>query len=808
MKGRSNTSWVGQSVPRREDAPLLSGRARFTDDVTLPRMGHVAVLPSPYAHAKILKVDTSAAKALPGVYCILTGAEALAYCGPLPTFSTAPIEQHCIAVEKVRHVGEPVAAVLAESRYVAEDAVGLIEVEYEPLPAVTDAASGIAADGNALLHPQLGTNVAAHRHFKWGPVDEVFSSAHHIVRRRFRWPRVGPQPMETCAAVADWDASRRKFTIYSTMSTASIVGASIANTLGLEQRQINFVTVHVGGSFGGKNSRTHVTCIAAALSRAAGRPAKYVEDRLEHMSNGNQHASDREYDAALAIDREGNFIGLRLTMTDDYGAYLSTNLGSHGNALAQATGPYRIRALEYEVTAVLTNKTQQSPYRGFGGEVGNFVIERLVDAAAIELGRDRLDLRRQNFIGKEEFPYRLPHGNLYDSGDYHAVLDEALRLANLTGLAEMRAEARARDRRLGVGIATVNERSVMSITELWMLDDKPPRPISSTPESIRLSIDSMGGIQAVIFAPHWGNSPETMVVQLVAENLATTPDRVSVVYGDTDGGLMSLGPAGSRYTVMIAGAVAGASRALKRKMGAMAAHLLGATSDRLVFYNGSVYVDTEPSRSLTYAELASAARYMRLSFPQGEDFQSGLTADFTYDHPKATLPNEDRSDLGIFYPIVGHACHIAIIEVDEATGGVSFVRYIAVHDAGTIVNPKLVDGQIRGGIAQGIGTALYEQYHYNEEGQLLTGSLADYLVPTASEIPDMIIGHIETPSPYTEFGIKGCGEGGRLASIPAVASAIDDAFSDEGIFVDTLPVTPPVLLDLRRKSEQARAERG
>ncbi len=798
MKRQSNRSWVGQDVSRREDRPLLMGRGRFTDDVSLPRMGHAAVLPSPYAHARIISVDTDRAKALPGVYCVLTGAEAAAFCGPLPSFSTAPIEQRCIAVGKVRHVGEPVAAVLAESRYVAEDAVALIEVEYEPLPVVTDAASGIAAGADALLHPQLDTNVVAHRHFKWGPVDEAFASAAHVVRRRFRWPRVGPQPMETCAAVADWDAARGRFTIHSTMSTASITGGMIAQSLGVEPRQVNFVTVHVGGSFGGKNSRTHVTCIAAVLSRAAGRPAKYVEDRLEHMANGNQHASDRAYEAALALDADGRFTALRLSMTDDYGAYFSTNLGSHGNALSQATGPYRIPALEYEVTAVLTNKCQQAPYRGFGGEVGNFVLERLVDAAATELGHDRLELRRRNFIRRDEFPYRLPHGNIYDSGDYHAVLDEALRLADPPRLERMKAEARARGKRLGIGIATVNERSVMSVTELWILDENPPRPVSSTPESVRLSFDQAGGVQAVVFAPHWGNSPETMVVQLVAENLSISPERVSVVYGDTDGGLLSFGPAGSRYTVMIAGAVAGACRRLTHKMRAMAGHLLDAAPDALVLHNEQIHVAAEPARCLSYAELSAAARGMRLSFPSDELFQSGLSADYTYDHPRASLPADDRSDLGVFYPIVGHACHVAVVEIDEDTGQVAVQHYVAVHDAGTLVNPALVNGQIRGGVAQGIGTALYEQYHYDGNGQLLTGSLADYLVPTASEVPDLVIGHIETPSPYTEFGIKGCGEGGRLASIPAIASAIDDAFADEGLFVDTLPVTPSVLHDLRR----------
>jgi CO/xanthine dehydrogenase Mo-binding subunit len=795
---RNDAPWIGRNVPRREDTPLLMGRGKFVDDIILPRMGHIALLASPMAHARIMRIDTTAAKALPGVYCVLTGKEALEFCGALPTLSTEPIVQHCIAVEKVRHVGEPVVAVLARNRYIAEDAVGMIDVEYEPLPVIADFETALAATGDGLVHDHLGTNVIAHRHYKWGPVDEAFANAAHVTQRSFRWPRVGPQPIETAAAAADYDPSRGAFTIYNNMSMNSILGGGIAHSLGVDQRNVNFKTMHAGGSFGGKNGLTHLSCIAALMARASGRPAKYIEDRLEHMSNGNQHASERVYDAALAIDAEGRFTALRLRLLDDYGAYLSYNLGSQGNALAQAIGPYQIAALEYDVKAVLTNKTQQAPYRGFGGEVANFVLERLVDAAAADLGIDRLELRRQNFISKDQFPYRLPHGNTYDSGDYQAVLDEALRLADLPRFEALKDSARAQGKRIGIGIATVNERSVLSPTEVWMLDKNPALPITSSPESIRLSMDMAGGVQAVIFAPHWGNSPETMVIQLVAEHMSIEPDRVQVIYGDTDGGLLSFGPAGSRFTVMIAGAVAGACKLLKEKLKLRASHLLGATPEQIVIHDGTLFVADAPERCIDLASLSAVSRAMRLSFPVGEEFSSGLSVDFTYDHPLATLPNDDRSDLGIFYPIVGHACHIVVIETDEGTGQVKFLRYVAVHDAGTVVNPKLVDGQIRGGVAQGIGTALYEQYQYDRDGQLLTGSLADYLIPTASEIPDLIIGHIETPSPLTEFGIKGCGEGGRLASIPAIASAIDDAFADERLFVDHLPMTPSALHALRR----------
>lgn len=632
-----------------------------------------------------------------------------------------------------------------------------------------------------------------------GPVDEAFASAAHVVRRRLRWPRVSPQPMETSGAIADYDPAEKKFTIYSNMSQQSVIGARLAHALGSAPADLNFITRDVGGSFGGKSSLYHVPMIAAALARELRRPVKFIEDRAEHMANGNQHASDRIYDAALAIDAAGRFTGLSLKVIDDYGAYFMMSLGAHGNALAQATGPYTIGALEYDVTVVLTNKTNQAPYRGFGGEVGNFVIERLVDAAARELNIDPVELRRRNFISPESFPYRISNGNIYDSGNYPRVLNRALAHADLDHWRALKADARKRGKRIGIGVATVNERSVLSVTELWFLNENPGFPQNSSPESVQIKMTADGSVIVTLFAPHWGNSPETTAIQLVAEHMGIDPDRIRISYGDTDSGLISKGPVGSRYTVMIAGAIAGACRELKAKLCRFGAHLLDVPMETVELANGQVVVRDQPGKAVSLNDIARAAHSFRLSFPKGDDFRSGLVAQYTYDHPLTTMPKPDRSDLGIFYPIVGHACHIAIVEIDEETNVTRFLRYVAVHDAGTILNPMTVNGQIRGGIAQGIGTALYEKYHFDEQGQLLTGSLADYAVPTAMEVPDIIVDHVETPSPYTEFGMKGCGEGGRLAAMPAIAAAIDDAFADEGLFITELPVTPSFLHACRKQ---------
>lgn len=790
----TSAGWVGRSVPRREDARFLLGRGRFTDDLMLPRMAHAAALASPHAHARIRSIDTQRARALPGVYAVLTGRELAQLVGPMPTLSSPPVIQHCVAVEKVRHVGEPVAVVAAVNRYVAEDALALIDVDYEPLPSVVDPEQSIQATGDALLHPEHGSNVVHRSRYAWGPVKEAFATAGaRVVRRRFRWPRVSPQPMETCAAVVDYDPSESRFTIWSNMSQQGVLGMRLAASLHVQPQQLTFHMRDVGGSFGGKSTLYHVPMIAAALSRHIGRPVKYTEDRAEHMANGNQHGSDRIYDAALVVDGNGQFTALQLKVIDDYGAYFLMNTGAHGNALAQAVGPYTIPALEYDLTCVLTNKTNQAPYRGFGGEVGNFVLERLVDAAAVELCADPVELRRRNFIQPEQFPWRIPNGNIYDSGNYGRVLDRALELADLPRWRKLKAESRARGKRIGFGLATVNERSVLSVTELWFLDPQAPFPQTSSPESAQVKMIADGTVSVTLYAPHWGNSPETTAVQLVAQYLSMDPERISVNYAATDVGLMSKGPVGSRYTVMVAGAIAGACERLRRRLVMFAASMLAAAEEELDIEGERVFLRSDPARMKTFGEIARAAHSFRLDFPEDERYHSGLIAQYTYDHPLTTRPNADRSDLGIFYPIVGHACHVAVVEVDEATHQIRFLKYVAVHDAGTVLNPKLVDGQIRGGIAQGIGTALYEKYVFDEQGQLLTGSLADYGVPTAAEVPDLTIDHVETPSPYTEFGMKGCGEGGRLAAMPAIASAIDNAFDDEALFIDELPVTPSAL---------------
>jgi CO/xanthine dehydrogenase Mo-binding subunit len=802
-KPRESYQWIGKSMKRVEDPRLLVGRGMFADDTNLPEMAHSAILRSPHAHARILRIDKSKAEALPGVLCVMTGAEAAEVTGPLPSWANPPVHQYCIAQEKVRHVGEAVVAVAAETRYIAEDACDLVEVEYEPLPAVVDLEEALSSTGDAVLHPYRGdTNVALARTFTFGPVEEDFAKADRVIERRLRWPRSGGTPMETHGAVASFDPGTGKFTITANTSMYNYCGWMIADSLGVPAHKLNIVPTLAGGSFGAKLF-SHKPCVlAATLARATGRPVKFMEDRIDNTTGCDAHGSDRVYYAKLAIKDDGTLLSLKTHIIDDYGAYFQFGVGQHGNALSQCVGPYQINSVEVALEAVLTNKCQQGAYRGFGSEVANFVIERLVDGAAAELGMDVVEIRRKNFITPDQFPYLIPTGNMYDSGDYEAVLDAALELSEYDAWREKQAEMRKEGRYVGIGVATCQERSVFSTTEFWMWNLEPGGEWTSSPDAVSLKIDPTGKAFVTLHSPFWGNSPETVVVQILAEQLTIDPSDIEVTYSDSDQGFNSTGPGGSRFTVMVAGAVVGASHKIKKKLLRIAGHLMEADTADLEIKDGAVSLKGAPDKRLTIAELANTAHYFRLDLPADMDLTSGLDASYVYDHPVTTLPAKDNSHMGIFYPIMGHMCHIPVIEVDIETGQISFLNYACVHDCGTMVNPMTLQGHVRGGVVNGIGSALMEHYHYDETGQLQNALFTDYLLPSVLESPDDIkIGHVVTPSPFTEYGIKGGGEGGRMGAPPALAAAIEDALRPLGITIDELPLSPNRLRRLIREAQ-------
>ncbi len=790
----SERKWVGQSIRRVEDPKFLHGRGGYVADFTLPGMLHAAVLRSPHAHARIVSIDVGRARQLPGVAAVITGAEAAQLCDPMPDFGPDPSSHtwRCLAHEKVRYVGEGVAVAVAESRYVAEDALELVDVEYEPLPALVDPEVALQPDAPR-VHDALGSNIAYQRTFDFGEVDRDFEQADLVVRDRMRWRRSGGQPLETVGSVAGFEPATGMLTAYTNSLSFTSYLFMVAGTLQIPANKLDIRPLPAGGSFGTKLFATKPTVIAGMCSKVVGRPVSYIEDRVDNISNADHHGSDRVYDVELAVMRDGTMRGIKIDTIDDYGAYMQFGVGHHGNALAQVVGPYRIGSVRYQVRAVLTNKNQQGAYRGFGSEVNNWALEMMVDKAARELGIDPVELRRRNFIQPDEFPYFIPTGNVYDSGNYERVLDHALELSDYRYWRAEQERLRAQGRHLGIGLVTCQELGVFSATEFWFWFDEPGAAVTSMPESVTLKVDATGGVTATLYScAFWGNSPETMVAQLAAEEFDIDPHDVNVVYQGSNQGLPATGPGGSRTTVMLSGAVQGASKKIKDKARAAAAHLLEIAPEDLEWVDGGYQVKGVPERRKTLADIAIALHLFKHSFP--EEIESGLEESKVYDHPYTTMPSADRKDLGVFYPFMGHACHIPVVEVDVATGEVRFLDYTAVHDCGTLVNPRSLAGHIVGGTAQGIGTALYEEFVYDEDGQLVTGSFMDYLIPTAMEVPELKIGHEETPSPYTPHGIKGGGEGGRMMAPAAINIAVNDALAPLGARLTTLPMTPERIL--------------
>ncbi|HEY2094850.1 MAG TPA: xanthine dehydrogenase family protein molybdopterin-binding subunit [Pseudonocardia sp.] len=792
-------TWVGKSIRRVEDPKFLRGRGGYIADLVTPGTLHAAVLRSPHPHARILSTDITAALAAPGVHAVITGARAAELCDPLPDFGPDPANHtwRCLAAEKVRYVGEGVAVVVADSRYLAEDALPLIEVEYEPLAAVVDPEAALV-DGAPLVHESLGSNLAYERTFDFGEVERDFAEADVVISDRLRWRRSGGQPLETVGAIADYDHATGQLTVDTNSLSFTSYLFMVAGTLKIPANRLDIRPVPAGGSFGSKLFATKPAVLAAMCSREVGRKVVYLEDRVDNISNCDHHGSDRVYEVELAMMRDGTMRGIKIDTVDDYGAYIQFGVGHHGNALAQVVGPYQMTSVRYRVRAALTNKNQQGAYRGFGSEVNNWMLEQMVDKAARELGLDPVEVRRRNFI--RSFPHFIPTGNVYDSGDYDAVLDKALKLGDLDHWrGEQRRLLADEGRYVGVGVICAQERSVFSATEFWFWFDEPGAPVTSMPESVTLKVDATGGITATLYScAFWGNSPETMVAQLVAEEFDCNPHDVSVVYQGSRNGLPATGPGGSRTTVMLAGAVEGATAKIKDKARRAAAHLLEIDPTDLEWADGGYQVRGVPERRKSLGDIAVALHLFKHSFP--DDVESGLEESKVYDHPYTTMPSADRKDLGVFYPFMGHACHIPVVEVDIETGAVTFLHYAAVHDCGTLVNPRSLAGHIVGGTAQGIGTALYEEYVYDDDGQLLTSSYLDYLIPTAMEVPELVIGHVETPSPYTPHGIKGGGEGGRMMAPAAINAAVNDALAPLGVRLTELPMTPDRILTAIRKA--------
>jgi CO/xanthine dehydrogenase Mo-binding subunit len=773
--------YIGKSVNRVEDPALVSGSAQFIDNLSLPGMLHCAILRSPHPHARIVRVDASKALALDGVEAVVSGEDFARWCNPN---YTAPEGwgTYSMAVDKARYVGEPVAAVAASSRYVAEDALELIEVEYEVLPPLPDAEAAIAP-GAPLLHPERGSNVMLERNYTWGEVDRVFAEADRVVQRKFRWNRVGANPTETFGCICQWDLADNSLTCHGSFQVPRFMALAKSMTLKLPSNRVRIVALPMGGGFGGKGG-PRGTDIAALLSRkACGRPVKYIEDRMEYLLAGGGQSWDRRYEAALALKADGTVTGLRVKLLDDQGA-TAEGYGSISVAkpLAAFTGSYRIEAASYEVKLVATNRAPTYAYRGYGPPPHFLVLESLIDIAARELQLDPAELRRRNYIRPEQFPYTIPSGNEYDSGNYAGVLDRVIELSEYRALREQQAAARKQGRLVGVGIVSTVEPGVFD----WNAYATVGVPGVGVPEGVKVAVDVLGNITVAVGFNLQGQGQFTVAAQVVADYFGVDMGVVRVATASSDVAVAHFGQGGSRLGVAVSGAIIGACEKLKALFCKVVAHVMQTTPDRVELRAGRVQLIGAPEHGMTVAEVAGLMLSRTDLLPDG--VEPCPEAIYVWSAPNRNAPDDQGRCRS--YLTAANATHVALIEIDRETGRVDILRYFVVDDCGTRLNPASVDGQLQGGIAQGVGAALYEEYVYDAQGQPLVSTFVDYLMPTIHEVPMTVKDHLVTPSPVAPLGAKGCGEGAIHTTPATLLCAINDALAPLGKEMLETPASP------------------
>ena len=779
--------YIGKHRRTREDPRFVTGRGRYVADIALPGMKHVAIVASPHASARIVAIRTDAARAAPGVHYVLTGEEFHDATEPLASGIDAPLmKRYALAKDVVRYSGEWLAAVVADTRALAEDAAELVEVDYDTLPHVMRAEDAVRED-SPRVHEAHGTNVLFQRRFVWGEVDAAFARANHTVSLRAVWSRSSTVPIETFGVAAQWDAGQDILNLWASIQMPKFPDQT-ARALRLPG---NAVRVHydvdVGGSYGVKRGLKH-TVLVGYLARRLGMPVRFIEDRLENMRGGDMQGPDRIFDMQAAFDNDGTVRALRIRALDDVGAYAGRAPLQLGKPITAICGPYRIAAVEYEPISVMTHKTPQEAVRAFGQSPTNFAIERTMDHIARHLNMDRIELRRKNLILKEEFPYRIPSGSSYDSGNYHAVLDKALHAIDYPALLKTREAARKAGRHAGIGIATCLEPSGGNAAFEPLFNAK--NDTTTWMDSCLVRVDLSGAITGVMNTSSSGQGHETLVSTVIGEILERDPATVRVVRADSLSALPSNSPVGSRMAIMLGGAAAGAARKIRDTVIEIAAHNLGCTIEAAVYANGDVSVRGHPEKRLTWDEITTIAHRKFHLMPPG--VEPGLQAKFVWQVPTGgTLPAADGAVQ--IYPCYAFEAQIVYVELDPDTARPEIKRYVCGHDCGVMINPDIVHGMTFGGIAHGIGAALYEKFAYSDDGQLLSGSFMDYLIPSSMEIPPIKIVDHCTPSPLTTFGQKGSGEAGYLGAPAAVANAVNDALAPLGVSIETLPMTQDAL---------------
>jgi carbon-monoxide dehydrogenase large subunit len=765
------TKWVGQALRRKEDPRMITGRGRYVDDVVMPGMLYMAIVRSTEAHARIVSIDTESAKAAPGVHGVFT-AEDVQLESPLPMAWVPPgveiksPETLPLAKETVKYVGQAVAVVLGTDKYGVRDAAEQLFVEYEPLPVVVDPEKALES-GSPLVHEEFGTNQTHEWAIGGGDMDAAWAESEVIVERRIVNHRTAGTPIEPRACVADHRGG--SLTLHLTSQNPHLIRLFMAGELGMSEDRIRVIAPDVGGGFGVKIAHYGEEVLAAWASRKLNRPVKWTETRSEHMTS-TIHGRDQIDYLKVGAKRDGTIVGLECTAICDLGAYytlLTPFIPCFTGFVV--SGCYRIPNLKYTAKGVFTNKMATDATRGAGRPEATHFIEVMVEQLAAELGMDPLEVRRKNFIPKEDFPAEVAIGVIYDSGDYHGSLDKLL---SHVDVAQVRSEAeglRAKGIYRGIGFSTWME--ICGLAPSRVVGPSGVGLQAGFYESSIVRVHASGSVTAYSgTAPH-GQGLDTSFAQIVADRVGATPDQVDVQHGDTGTGPFGLGTYGSRSLAVGGESLAQSALKVADKAKRIAAHLLEAAPEDIELTEGKYSVKGSPDKGMTLAEVAGAA-YVPENLPEG--MEPGLEETTFYDPTNFT------------WPFGAHAC---IVDVDGETGKVDVVRYVSVDDCGPAINPMLIDGQIHGGVVHGIGQALYERIHYDDDGQLVTGTFVDYALPSAADVPSFETDRTETPSPVNSLGVKGVGEAGTIASSAAVTNAVIDALRPLGVTFLDMPLS-------------------
>lgn len=786
-------NWVGRKLKRKEDPRLIQGISHYTDDLKMPNLLHCAFVRSPMAHAEIRAIRTDAAKALPGVAGVYTYDD-LSGLGMIPCAIQMPdlkVPKHpALATGRVRYVGEPVAAVVAEDLYVARDAAELVEVDYEPLPVVVNMEKALTKD-SPLVHTEFGSNLSFTHALKNGDINAAFKKADSVIKQRMTNQRLAPAAMETRGVVAEYLPGENRLTVWSSTQIPHLLRTQISVLVGLPETAVRVITPEVGGGFGSKLNVYREEGIVPWLAMKLGRPVKWTETRRENIA-ATIHGRDTINDVELALKKDGTVLGLKVRILADVGAYhqLLTPLIPQLTALMLA-GCYKIPAIDIEIKGVFTNKMATDAYRGAGRPEATYIIERIMEMASREMGMDSAQFRLKNFPQPREFPFTTITGLTYDSAKYQESIKRALQLSGYDALRKRQKNGWKNGKYYGVGVSTYVEICAIG-------------PSAATPaggwESGTVRIEPTGKVTILTGASPHGQGEETTFAQLIADELGISPEDVTVVHGDTLAVPYGIGTFGSRATAVGGTAAYLATQKLKSKLATLAGHLLGVKAADVVIGRGQLTAKGG-KKSIPFGELVLAA-YTARNIPPG--FEPGLEATHFFEPSNFTFP---------------FGAHIASVEVDGETGEVKIEKYVAVDDCGNVINPMIVEGQIHGGIAQGIGQAMWEELIYDDEGQLATGTLMDYAMPKAHFFPEFTLDRTVTPSPVNPMGVKGVGEAGTIGSTPCIVNAVCDALSPLGIKHIDMPLKPervwkaisqavPVAAEAARTSAKKTSRRG